>query len=80
MIESNPTQGILSLLPEAPYLIHLPMTSNKSKISMGLFEKIKQLLQPAEKESDNSVKYLITGLGNIAGNMNIPATILGLTY
>lgn len=32
---------------------------------MGLFEKIKQLLQPAEKESDNTVKYLIIGLGNI---------------
>ncbi len=32
---------------------------------MGLLKKIKQLLQPAEKQSDNTVKYLIAGLGNI---------------
>jgi PTH1 family peptidyl-tRNA hydrolase len=32
---------------------------------MGLFQKIKHLLQPAEKQSDNTVKYLIAGLGNI---------------
>jgi PTH1 family peptidyl-tRNA hydrolase len=34
-------------------------------ISMGLFQKIKHLLQPAEKKSDDTVKYLIAGLGNI---------------
>ena len=32
---------------------------------MGLIRKIKTLLQSAEKQSDNTVKYLIAGLGNI---------------
>jgi len=32
---------------------------------MGLFQKLINLLQPAQQKSDDTVKYLIAGLGNI---------------